>query len=110
MSQPFGNALSWVPTSRDLEFTVARACDYARAQAHTAVTIEHLLLALIADGDASLVLQACHVDLARLNGDAANYLVGLADHGPPPGGGRPDKRRDGTAAAATRTGSTRAST
>ena len=83
MQQPFADAMNWVPKSRGLTATLVRAYDYARAQAHRAVTLEHLLLALIADGDASLVLQACNVDLARLNADASNYLVGLADHAPP---------------------------
>jgi neural Wiskott-Aldrich syndrome protein len=83
MQQPFPDAMNWVPKSRGLAATLARAYDYARAQAHRAVTLEHLLLALIADGDASLVLQACNIDLARLNADASNYLAGLADHAPP---------------------------
>jgi hypothetical protein len=89
MSQSFVDALSWVPKSRGLASTLARAYDYARAQAHRAVTLEHLLLALIADGDASRVLQACNVDLSRLNADASNYLLGLVDRVLPDHAGEP---------------------
>ena len=80
MSQSFAGALSWVPKSRDLAVTLARAYDYARAQGHGVVTLEHLLLALIADGDASRVLQACNIDSSRLNADASTYLLGLMSH------------------------------
>jgi neural Wiskott-Aldrich syndrome protein len=83
MSQSFAEALSWVPKSRDLAVTLARAHDYARAQGHRVVTLEHLLLALVADGDASRVLQACNVDSARLNTDASTYLLGLMSHALP---------------------------
>ncbi len=75
MSQPYADALSWVPKSRDLATTLARAFDYAKSQSHRTVTLEHLLLALIADKDASTVLQACHVDLDRLSGDASSYVA-----------------------------------
>jgi hypothetical protein len=89
MSQSFADALSLVPKSRGLATTLARAYDYARTQAHRAVTLEHLLLALIADGDASRVLQACSVDLARLSADASNYLLGLVDPVLPEHAGEP---------------------
>ena len=79
MAQSFADALNWVPKSRNLATTLARAFEYAKAQSHAAVTLEHLLLALVADPDASLVLQASNVDLSRLNADVSTYLAGLQD-------------------------------
>ena len=83
MSQPYADALSWVPKSRDLATTLARAFDYAKSQLHRTVTLEHLLLALIADKDASTVLQACHVDLDRLSGDASSYVAESVERSSP---------------------------
>lgn len=77
MPQPFAEALSWVPKSRHLAATLSRAHDFARGLAHRTVTLEHLLLALIEDPDASVVLQACQLDLARLRTDVDGHLVGL---------------------------------
>jgi hypothetical protein len=79
MPQSFAEALSWVPKSRNLAVTLARAADYAKAQSHRAVILEHLLLALVSDSDAAAVLQACQVDLARLNADLTNFLAGIQD-------------------------------
>jgi len=75
MSQPYAEALSWVPKSRDLAMTLARALDYAKSESHRTVTLEHLLLALITDKDAANVLRACQVDLDRLTGDVSSYLA-----------------------------------
>lgn len=77
MSQSYAEALSWVPKSRGLATTLARAFDYAASQSHKSVLLEHLLLALISDADASAVLQACRVDLNRLDSDVTNYLAGV---------------------------------
>lgn len=77
MSQSFIDALSFVPTSQNLAATLVRAYDYALNQGHGSVTLEHLLLALVSDPDASLVLQASRVDLARLNGDLSSFLNGV---------------------------------
>lgn len=76
MSQSFAEALSWVPKSRGLAAALARAHDYARSRSHGVVTLEHLLLALTSDRDAGAVLQACAVDLDRLNSDVASFLSG----------------------------------
>ncbi len=81
MSQSFVESLSWVPKSRGLAATLAMAFDYARSQ--QAVTLEHLLLALLSDSDASAVLQACSIDLGRLNADITNYLAGTGGSLPP---------------------------
>ena len=81
MSQPFADALNWVPKSRALATTLARAHDFARAHGDRTVSLEHLLLALLEDPDAASVLQACHVDMARLNGDLSSRLERLVATG-----------------------------
>lgn len=75
MSQPFADALSWVPKSRHLAATLSRAHDFARGLSHRSVTLEHVLLALIEDPDASAVLQACQIDLERLRAEVDAHLV-----------------------------------
>ena len=63
--------------SRELESTLHRALAGANH-----ATLEHLLLALIDDQDASAVMKACNVDLGALKKNLANYidneLTGLA--------------------------------
>jgi len=75
MTQPFADALTWVPKSRALGATLGRAHDLARAQNHSEVTLEHLLLALVEDPDASSVLLSCNIDLLKLNGSIAEYVL-----------------------------------
>lgn len=80
MTQPFTDvlaftdALAWVPKSRALGGTFARAHDLARAQSHPTVSLEHMLLALIEDPDASAVLLACNVDLLKVNDAVSAHL------------------------------------
>ena len=74
MTQPFADALTWVPKSRALGATLGRAHDLARAQNHPTVTLEHLLLALVEDPDASSVLLSCNIDLLKLNAAIAEYV------------------------------------
>lgn len=74
MSQSFAEALSWVPVSATLSQTLGRAHEYARAQAYRTVTLEHLLLALAEDPDASQVLLASGIDIGRLRSDASSHL------------------------------------
>ena len=62
MVQSFGESLSWVPKSRHLGESLSRAHDYARGQNHGAVSLEHMLLALLEDPDAAAVLQVCGVN------------------------------------------------
>jgi ATP-dependent Clp protease ATP-binding subunit ClpA len=52
--------------SRPLEETLHRAVAYANERRHEYATLEHLLLSLIDDPDASVVMGACNVDLAAL--------------------------------------------
>lgn len=73
--------LKRIPMSPVLGDTLARAADYAQAQNHSAVELEHLLLALTEDEDAAQVLAASHVDLSLLKADVSQYLGGLGEHG-----------------------------
>lgn len=74
MTQPFADALTWVPKSRALGSSLGRAHDLARARSHPAVSLEHLLLALVEDQDAAAVLLSCNIDLLKLNGTLAEHL------------------------------------
>src|SRR5581483_1629320 len=49
--------------STALEITLQRALGYGDARKHQYTTLEHLLLALTDDANASKVMQACGVDL-----------------------------------------------
>ncbi|MGH8515020.1 MAG: Clp protease N-terminal domain-containing protein, partial [Gammaproteobacteria bacterium] len=51
--------------TKELEVTLNRAFKEARAQRHEFITIEHLLLALLDNGEASKVLRACGADLQQ---------------------------------------------
>ena len=64
--------------SRPLEETLHRAVHYANERRHEYATLEHLLLALIDDPDASAVMTACNVDLGALK-------AALWAHGKKPG-------------------------
>jgi len=70
------------PFSRELESILHRALAGAHHREHDYATVEHLLLALIDDQDASAVMRACNVDLGALKKTVANYidneLTGLA--------------------------------
>jgi len=57
-----------------LEETIHRALTYASERKHELATLEHLLLALIDDKDASAVMIACEVDLENLRTDVTQYL------------------------------------
>jgi hypothetical protein len=54
--------------------TMHRALAYARQRKHQYSTLEHLLLALIDDVDASVVMKACKVDLGAIKMKLANYI------------------------------------
>ncbi|MEL6872860.1 MAG: AAA family ATPase, partial [Pseudomonadota bacterium] len=62
--------------SQSLEATLHRALEYANERSHEYATLEHLLLALIDDRDASGVLKACAVDLDTLRGRLIEYIDG----------------------------------
>ncbi len=60
--------------SRNLEKTLHRALAYANERRHEYATLEHLLLALTEDQDATAVLRACTVDLEKLRRDVLHYV------------------------------------
>ena len=60
--------------AQSLEKTLHAALANAAERAHEYATLEHLLLALIDDGDAAQVMQACGVDLAELSEVVKQYL------------------------------------
>lgn len=63
-----------VKTSPNLTLSLQRALDQARELRHRQVGIEHLLLALSDDPDATGSLEACGVDLDRLKTDIAAFV------------------------------------
>ena len=60
--------------SRSLEQSLHRALALANERHHEYATLEHLLLALIDDQDASAVMRACNVDLDKLRRSLTAYL------------------------------------
>ncbi|TCZ65410.1 ATP-dependent Clp protease ATP-binding subunit ClpA [Roseicella aquatilis] len=60
--------------SRNLEQTLHRALGLANERRHEYATLEHLLLALTDDTDASTVLRACGVDSEKLKRDLTEFL------------------------------------
>ncbi|SLN21049.1 ATP-dependent Clp protease ATP-binding subunit ClpA [Roseovarius albus] len=66
--------------SRTLEIAVHAALEFANARRHEFTTLEHLLLALIDEPDASRVMKACSVDLDRLQETLIDFIdEGLAN-------------------------------
>jgi len=60
--------------SRNLEQTLHRALAHANERRHEYATLEHLLLALTEDSDATAVLRACGIDLDRLRAELTEYI------------------------------------
>ena len=60
--------------SRNLEQTLHRALGLANERRHEYATLEHLLLALTDDTDATTVLRACGVDIDKLKRDLTEFL------------------------------------
>ncbi|MCA3407798.1 MAG: ATP-dependent Clp protease ATP-binding subunit ClpA, partial [Roseomonas sp.] len=60
--------------SRNLEQTLHRALALAGERRHEYATLEHLLLALGDDADATGVLRACGVDVEKLKRDLTDFL------------------------------------
>jgi hypothetical protein len=65
---------SGVLFSRALELAFHRALAYANQRNHEHATLEHLLLALIDDANASAVMRACKADLGVLKEHLTNYI------------------------------------
>ena len=66
--------------SQSLEQALRLAGEYAKERSHEFVTLEHLLLALIDDRDASAVMRACGVNLDALRERLTDYLDGELDN------------------------------
>ncbi|KAF0231025.1 MAG: ATP-dependent Clp protease ATP-binding subunit [Beijerinckiaceae bacterium] len=60
--------------SKSLENALHQALAHASSRRHEFATLEHLLLALIDDPDASAVMQACNVDLEQLKQTVITYI------------------------------------
>ena len=60
--------------TRELEHTLHNALAEASRRHHEYATLEHLLLALVADAHASAVMKACSVDLDELKARVTEYL------------------------------------
>lgn len=76
-----------IPMSPFLTATLARAADYARAQSHVEVAVEHLLLALTEDPEATVVLKTSNVDIAQLNNEISDFIGRIEERHPEGGGG-----------------------
>lgn len=57
-----------------LASTLSRAASYTDAQGHLQVTVEHLLLALAEDPEATIVLKSSNIDIGRLTADVSTHL------------------------------------
>jgi ATP-dependent Clp protease ATP-binding subunit ClpA len=66
--------------SRSLEQALHRALAVANERHHEYATLEHLLLALIEDQDASAVMRACNVDIDALRQNLVDYLDNELDN------------------------------
>ena len=60
--------------SRSLELGLHTALGFANERSQEFATLEHLLLALLDDNDASAVMRACNVDMDRLRADLTEYI------------------------------------
>ena len=61
--------------SKELEQTLSQAFSYARKRSHEFLTVEHMLLALLENGEALAVLTACDANIANLRQDLTDFLV-----------------------------------
>ncbi|MDO8608166.1 MAG: ATP-dependent Clp protease ATP-binding subunit ClpA [Phaeospirillum sp.] len=60
--------------SRNLEQSLHRALSLATERRHEYATLEHLLLSLTDDQDATAVLRACNVDIDKLKRDLGDFI------------------------------------
>jgi len=61
--------------SKELEQTLSQAFSYARKRSHEFLTVEHMLLALLENGQALAVLTACNVNIANIRQDLTDFLA-----------------------------------
>ncbi len=74
MTEPIAEGAGSTPMSSNLLTTLGRANDYARAQSHKKVTLEHILLALSEDPDALVLLRTTNVDIDALKADVSGHI------------------------------------
>lgn len=68
------------PVSANYAATKRQALDHADRRRHQYATLEHLLLALIEDANASAVMRACDADLDKLRQSLVQYLDNELKH------------------------------
>lgn len=61
--------------SKELEQTLSQAFSHARKRAHEFLTVEHLLLALLENGQALAVLKLCNVNITTLRQELTDFLA-----------------------------------
>ena len=61
--------------SKELEQTLSQAFSHARKSAHEFLTVEHLLLALLENGQALAVLKVCDVNITTLRQELSDFLA-----------------------------------
>jgi ATP-dependent Clp protease ATP-binding subunit ClpA len=61
--------------SKDLEYTIGQCYKEARERRHEFMTVEHLLLALLANPTASAVLRSCGADVDKLGKDLRSIIT-----------------------------------
>ncbi|MDT8371913.1 MAG: ATP-dependent Clp protease ATP-binding subunit ClpA [Gammaproteobacteria bacterium] len=61
--------------SKELEQTLSQAFSYARKRSHEFLTVEHLMLALLENGQALAVLKACDVSITDLRQELSDFLA-----------------------------------
>ncbi len=81
MTTTIAEELGRIPMSPFLSATLARAADYAASQTHREVSLEHLLLALAEDPEASIVLKSSNIDITRLLNDTAALIARVSPRG-----------------------------
>ena len=60
--------------SKHLEETLHRAIAYANQRKHEYATLEHLLLSLLDDQEATGVMRACNVDIDSIRRNLVEYI------------------------------------
>ena len=83
------NTFNRVEMSQNLRGSLQRAMGYAAEQSHRHVTLEHLLLALADDREATVILEVSAVDVAALLTDVSDFLGRLEDRDENPSGQQP---------------------
>lgn len=68
--------------NRNLELTLNNAFTHAREKRHEFITVEHLLLSLLDNPDASRVLMACGANLNRLRAGLGIFIEETTPHVP----------------------------